>query len=466
MATCTKRNNSYLIRSSAGFDEGGSRIRKSVTWTPPAGMSQAQIKKELQRKMAEFDEAVENDQLPDDNMTFADFAEKWLAEYAVHQLKAKTLNNYTNMLHDRIIPAIGHLKLRQIAPKHLLAFYSNLGEAGVKKAESFKAKPELKKYVKRNKITYEKVCELSHLSYNTVRTTMNCLSVSGKTANAIASGLGIDLLKYFIPGNRRNVLSNKTIQYYHQIISSVLSSAVQWQMLKANPCERVKPPKSRYKEAPYLEAEDAIRLMRCLQNEELIFKLLISLYLFTGMRRGEALGLKWCDVDFKKNIVDINKELIYIPKKGVILDTPKNETSVRKVSLTEEIMELFREWKKEQRRNIALYGDLYELSDFVFTNQLGKPFHPDTISKWFSDFIKKNDLPPIHIHSLRHTNASMLIASGVDIKTVSSRLGHASIQTTGVIYTHQLRSADETAAQILASVLFEHKTDGEENKTE
>ena len=90
-----------------------------------------------------------------------------------------------------------------------------------------------------------------------------------------------------------------------------------------------------------------------------------------------------------------------------------------------------------------------QLADYVFTWVDGNPFHPDSVTSWFRRFIDRNNLPRIHIHSLRHTNASIMIASGIDIKTVSTRLGHSSIQTTGVIYTHQIMSANELASEMI-----------------
>ena len=108
-----------------------------------------------------------------------------------------------------------------------------------------------------------------------------------------------------------------------------------------------------------------------------------------------------------------------------------------------------REWKQTQEGYRQTYGDLYQNTGYVFTNKLGKPFHPDSISSWFGRFVRGNDLPPIHLHSLRHTNTSLMIANGVDVETVSKRLGHADAQTTITIYTHQIRTADAAAAEML-----------------
>gem|GEM_PF-2502696 len=130
-------------------------------------------------------------------------------------------------------------------------------------------------------------------------------------------------------------------------------------------------------------------------------------------------------------------------------DTPKNESSKRVIKVSPSVMVMLREWKQEQESYRSMYGDLWQETGFVFTNKLGKPFHPDSISSWFGRFVKENDLPPIHLHSLRHTNASLMIVNGVDMETVSKRLGHTDAQTTIKIYTHQIRTADAAAAEML-----------------
>jgi Site-specific recombinase XerD len=86
------------------------------------------------------------------------------------------------------------------------------------------------------------------------------------------------------------------------------------------------------------------------------------------------------------------------------------------------------------------------------------PIHPDTVTSWFKDFVKKNNLPDITLHSLRHTNASLMIANGVDLRTVSKRLGHAQVSTTTNIYSHAIKSADERAADVLGDILTVKKS--------
>ena len=104
-------------------------------------------------------------------------------------------------------------------------------------------------------------------------------------------------------------------------------------------------------------------------------------------------------------------------------------------------------------------GDRWQNSLKIFTTAEGKPLHPDTLSRWFSKFIKahSDELPPVTIHSLRHTNATLQIAGGVPLTTVAKRLGHADTVTTSRIYAHAIKSADEAAAETLENLLTPNK---------
>ena len=120
-------------------------------------------------------------------------------------------------------------------------------------------------------------------------------------------------------------------------------------------------------------------------------------------------------------------------------------------------LRVFRAWQNEQRLKA---GDQWQPSDRLFTTWNGKPLRPDTLSELFREFIRKSDLPEISIHSLRHTNATLQIANGVPVTTVSHRLGHATPATTTRIYAHAIKSADEAAAETLQDILSGSKKTG------
>ena len=179
----------------------------------------------------------------------------------------------------------------------------------------------------------------------------------------------------------------------------------------------------------------------------------VKLLLFTGMRRGEAMGLKWSDIDFESSTLSISRSSQYLPSMGVFQKSPKNQASIRTIKLPGVAVAALKEYRVWQNAERLKMGDLWQDGDWVFTAWNGTPMNPDTFSGWFRSFIRKTELEGVHVHTLRHTNATLLIAAGENIRTVSRRLGHSQTSTTSNIYSHAIESADARAAETLENIL-------------
>lgn len=456
MANITERNGHYRIRVSAGYDINGKQLFQSVSWTPKEGMTPKQIEKELKRQAVLFEENVKNGQYVKGDTKFTDFANKWMSDFASSQLTATTYKRYSDCL-KRINPAIGHIKLSKLQPTHLNAFYKSLMSENTMNQKKYRLKRDLKKMIIEKKKTIKRMAEESELSESTIRLMLNGKNINVETAEKVCSSLEIELKNYFEKVSMSKALNSSTIRYYHSVISSILSTAVQWQIITSNPCERVKPPKIEHKEASYLEEDDALRLLALLEDEPILYRTLFTVILYTGMRRGEALGLTWDDIDFTNGLIDINKSSLYLSGKGIFDSDTKTKSSHRIIRVPETLLPLLKQYKIEQSKNKLKLGDAWKGSDKVFTSEEGASLHPDAVSKRYKEFAQKNDLPNTKIHGLRHTNATLMIANGTDIKTVSKRLGHANVTTTGNIYTHAIKSADEKAADALNDLFTKSK---------
>lgn len=457
MSTIRKRKNSYEIAVSCGYDINGKQIRRTMTYTPEKGMTAKQIEKEVQRQAVLFEEQCAKGLVMDGRIKFADFADEWF-KHKKNDLRPKTYARYLSML-PRINAAIGHLRIDRIQPQHLLSFYENLSEGGIRQDTKYKCIIDLNEYIKQNNITKAELSRKTAVPASSVTSIMHGNNVTLDTANKISEALKIPFKDMFTPVNVNKPLSSKTVLHHHRLISSILSTAVEWGALFANPCDRTKPPRVEKKEPKYLDEVQAATLLDLLETESTEYKTMIRLLLFTGLRRGELLGLEWKDVDFDNFTLQICRTSLYLPDKGIFEDETKNATSNRIIKLSQTAvndLKAYKLWQKQQRFRV---GDQWNETNRIFTTADGKPLHPDTLSRWFSKFIKvhSDKLPPITIHSLRHTNATLQIAGGVPITTVAKRLGHADTVTTSKIYAHAIKSADEAAAETLENLLTPNK---------
>lgn len=453
MARIEKRKDTYRFTVSNGYDNEGKQIRETMTWKAPSGMSEKKAQKEAERQAILFEERIRNGTYITGNVKFSEFSERWLKEYATKHLTPNTLSNYQHLL-LRINKCLGHLHLDKIQPHHLNAFYNELNKPGIRADTKYRAKVDLMLYLKEHKLTKTKLSELSGVGITTLDSITNNKNIAKTTAEKVSSALSESLTTLFEPVNSDKTLSSKTIKEHHTLISSILSTAVQWQIIAANPCDRIKAPKVEHHEAKHLEKSDIALLLNTLdEKSDIQHKAMIYLLLSVGMRRGELLALKWSDVDFEKSLLNISHSLNYTAEKGLYEGLPKTESSIRVVKLSNNTMEMlkkYKAWQSEQRLKV---GDLWHDEQWIFTRYDGQVYRPDTLTNWFEKFIKNNNLKKITIHGLRHTNASILIAEHTPLTTVAGRLGHASTATTTKIYAHEIQSASEAATEVIEDFL-------------
>lgn len=206
-------------------------------------------------------------------------------------------------------------------------------------------------------------------------------------------------------------LSNRTILHHQKVVSSVLSRAKYDGYVERNVAENVKNIKVQSKETPTLQIRDIRKLLELLSKENIVYKTIISLIIYTGMRRSEALALYWEDIDFTNKILKVRRGIILTKGNVIVEKQPKTEKGIRNITLPENAVKLLREYKKWQDIERLKFG--FQYTGKLFTNWTGEDKNillPDTVSAWFRDFIAKSDLPKVTLHSLRHANITTMIA--------------------------------------------------------
>ncbi len=279
MATITQRGDTYKITVSCGYDLEGKQIRRHTTWKPEPGMTARQIKKELDRQAVLFEEKCRSGQVLDGNIKFADFADIWFRDYAEKQLRPTTIAGYRHFI-KRVLPAIGHIRMDRLRPHHFMALYDNLAEAGIREDTLYRCTVDFKSFLKENELTAVQLAERAGVGIRTLYAINRGERVKPETAKKIEAALSQPLFEA-VDGDKP--LTGNTISHYHKMLSSMMSTAVKWQIIYDNPCSRVDPPKVEHKEAGFLDEVQAQRMLDLLDKEPVPYKTMITLLLHTGL---------------------------------------------------------------------------------------------------------------------------------------------------------------------------------------
>lgn len=240
---------------------------------------------------------------------------------------------------------------------------------------------------------------------------------------------------------------SSTVRRYYVVLESIMHTAYRLGLIRDNPTSggRIELPKLEEEETEILTKEEIQQILSCLEKEPLMWQCLITLAITTGCRRGELIALEWKDIDFEKATISITKSAYTLKGQGTHIKEPKTRSSIRKIVIPDFMVLLLQQYRKEQMQIKKNIGDRWQGADWVFTQWDGKILYPTTPTQWFSKFQKRHNLPHKKFHALRHSSATLLLMSGVNIKEVGSRLGHSQLSTTNR-YVHAIKEADRAAA--------------------
>ena len=250
-------------------------------------------------------------------------------------------------------------------------------------------------------------------------------------------------------------LAPATIRRYLTILQSIMTMAWKQEYIQSNPADtrRLEISKIVTPEVEAFSNEEIAEILKMAQLEPIHIHAVIATAIYTGARRGEIAGLKWDDVDFEKRTMYIRRSVVKLVGQEPEIKLPKTISSIRQMAIPQALCDILQELKKEQDRKKALLGEKWHEEGFLFTDWCGHVMHPHTPTKQFDKFLKKYGFRHLKFHGLRHSSATYLLSNGCDIKTVSKRLGHTSIDTTN-IYVHALAKTDKAAADCFDTINF------------
>ena len=252
-------------------------------------------------------------------------------------------------------------------------------------------------------------------------------------------------------------VSPGTVIHYHANIHKALKYAVKMDLIPFNPADKVERPKKQRYIVDYYRQEELERLLEA--SKEHPYSLLIQMTAFYGLRRSEALGLKWDAIDFERGTISVIRTVTTITLDGkqteIEQQSAKTKSSLRTLPLIGNFREYFLQVKEAQELNKQVCGNCYnyEYDGFVFVDELGERMRVDYLTNAFPKFLESHGLRRMRFHDLRHSCASLLLANGVPLKHIQEWLGHSDFTTTANIYAHLDYKSKITSAQAMETGL-------------
>lgn len=341
----------------------GKAINKSVF-----AKSQSEVRDKLRTAIAENRGPAINHK---GTYTVAEWLRLWFDVYAKPNVRPSTKSNYTNLIENHIIPAIGRIKLKQLSAIQIQKLYNDTRDHG---------------RVKR----FEKTTDFS--------------------------------------------LSGRFVRAMHMVLHSCLEQAVKERLISYNPCDNCRIPKKEHKEMQIIPPEQIGAYLK--QAGESGVLPMFYLELTSGLRRGELLALLWADLDVKQRTISVSKQ-VGRQNGELVVSTPKTPNSIRTVVIPQQAVEL-----------LTQEHEKHPDSPYLFMSpRTGGMWSPDAVGRIHKNLLKRAGIDQsVRFHDLRHTFATLALQNGVDVKTVSSMLGHYSAGFTLDTYTHVTNKMQQDAA--------------------
>ncbi|MEW1680539.1 tyrosine-type recombinase/integrase [Streptomyces sp. NPDC093594] len=398
--TITKRKDGRYHAAAYVYRPDGTRTRKFVY---------GKTRDEVADKLTEMQEMTRQG-IPaaSSTMSFGDYLTYWLAAIAPERLKPATLNSYEGLTRLYIRPALGKKRLNRLSPADVRRFLADFKAACLcclRGAD--KERPEGK-----------------------------------RTCCAVGRCCG-----------RRP--SARTVQYVHAVLRSALQQAIREELIVRNVARIVETPTVESKEVRPLDAGEVRLLLKVARPHRLypLWLLLIS----TGLRRGEVLGLTWSDIDLTAGTLRVRRNVQRI-RRELIFGTPKTMRSVRTVSLPQRCVRALTEHRERQNRERKIAGGKWQPAPgqptgLVFTTSTGRVTDPRSLNRMLTILCRDAKVRRVRVHDLRHTCASLLLAQGVDARTIMETLGHSTITMTLDTYAHVMGTTLRAAADRMDDAL-------------
>lgn len=257
--------------------------------------------------------------------------------------------------------------------------------------------------------------------------------------------------RYYASLSKEKKLKQTTIRKHHDFLNSALKLAVKQDIILKNPLEKVDAPKPEDHETNYYTPEQLMKLIELVKGDRL--EIVVYLAGLMGLRREEIDGLKWDKVDFENRLIHI-KEVRTASGKEIVVKEPKSKSSKRSLFIPDDVLEVLQKERDKQNEYKVYLGEAYNDVNYVVATNDGNPYRPNYLSYLFTELIKKNNLPPITLHGLRHSFATAANAQNIPLYNIGKLLGHSTTVITDKIYTHLVDNTHENALTKVADSII------------
>lgn len=464
---------SYKFMQCVGRDNDGKQIWRTSTIKRPEGLTPAKERKEVERQADEWGEKVKADfdrgNVKEDKnkITLAAFVKNhWWPDHVMdgtHEPKSIDFYEYTS---NNILEYFGPKKrLRQIDAEAVKRYLKYLNTEARSQKTGYVAVDSVEVTENENGqivLSWQKdPAALAYIVYRMGPRSPRGTKIAEVTTNTFTiendqnrrrHGFSVKTKKV-IPGEP---FSRATIQHLFNTLRNILEYAVRFHYIPSDPCRELnqkEKPKLDPKKVDFLSPADARRFMLCLEKEPLYWRCYFNVLITTGLRRGEAIGLQWSDIDGEKMTLTVQRNVTTDKTSETKrhIGTPKTGET-RTVPLSPRVYGLLKQLKAEQESKFQ--ADLLP-NAFIFctADDPRLPRRPDEPTRILRKFIQKNHLPNVSPHDLRHTAATLALESGADLKQIQTLLGHSDPSTTMKFYTGVTEEAQRRTVDGIESLI-------------
>lgn len=434
---------------------------KSMTWKVPKGLQEDQIEKQLKQVADEFEfnekckEA--SFKVNNNSMRLYPFIDKWLERVRLN--KSKNYFIIAQASTKIIKEFFGDIKLSEITQSLIQDYMDSISKHIVVR-HSAKMIRSIKIVMLSKLMKIKELTELSGVKRSVYESAMAGNPIRFENAEAICKALKIPYKEYFEDIKVERAYAKESIKKHKVVLSSLLASAKKLGLIEDNYAspDYLEPIRGFKVEVKILNEQEAKILLKELEKETDPRKQIsLMIVLLMGIRRAELAGLEWKDIDFENKTMTIARSSFRDKGGKTYTKSTKTETSVRCISMPDKLVTYLLRYKEWWQHRKSILKAVWKDNDRLLLSDDGRIVCPTMYVKWLHAILDRANLPKVTLHSLRHTNITLQLIAGVDMKTVSTRAGHARASTTSEFYSHFLKSSDKNASAKINDIFNREK---------